>query len=467
MIPKFQKVITILLSAFFLVFSLSAPSLANQTTNDSSPFIIESVFQSGDNINDQVLRLEGSKTVFDLGIDDEGNFFIKTETKFGDKKEDPKGMTVSSSADLDIQSIMDQEFETLPEDQLQQRSLTPKYAELTELASSESVAVEDEPGYSYAPSDEEDVEAPEAFGTSGIPYTGSRVLGGTTNPAQAYPYRRAGKLYMAIGGNTYNYICSASMIGRSLLITAAHCVHDYGKKGNGWARKVKFVPAKNSTSEPYTFFESSQYLIPTSYYNGTDTCTTRGVVCNNDIALVALRNNSRGQQAGNLTGWFGYGWNGYSYAIPSSNFQGVFGNKRFASITQLGYPGSLDSGQRMQINTAYGALKASGNLRNTWLGSNMTGGSSGGPWLVNFGITPSGTQYGSATVRNVVVGVTSWGYTDRRIQMQGASWFGQNREFPNGSYGSRGAGNIGKLVYDACDNPAFSGWKLQSRGRCR
>ncbi len=90
MIPKFQKVITILLSAFFLVFSLSAPSLANQTTNDSSPFIIESVFQSGDNINDQVLRLEGSKTVFDLGIDDEGNFFIKTETKFGDKKEDPK-----------------------------------------------------------------------------------------------------------------------------------------------------------------------------------------------------------------------------------------------------------------------------------------------------------------------------------------------------------------------------------------
>ncbi len=270
MIPKFQKVITILLSAFFLAFSLSAVSLANQTTNDSSPTIIESVFQSGDNINDQVLRLEGSKTVFDLGVDEEGNFFIKTETKLGQKKEDSKGMTVSSSADLDIQSIMDQEFETLPEDQLQERSLTPTYAELTELASSESVVVEDEPGYNYAPSDEEDVEAPEAFGTSGIPYTGSRVLGGTSNPAQAYPYRRAGKLYMAIGGNTYNYICSASMIGRSLLITAAHCVHDYGKKGNGWARKVKFVPAKNSTSEPYTFFESSQYLIPTSYYNGTE-----------------------------------------------------------------------------------------------------------------------------------------------------------------------------------------------------
>ena len=124
MIPKFQKVISILLSAFFLVFSFSAPSFANQATNDNSQVIIQSVSQSGENINDQVLRLEGSNTVFDLGIDDEGNFFIKTETKLGDGG---KGMTVSSSADLDIQSYMDQEFETLPEEQLQERSLIPSF----------------------------------------------------------------------------------------------------------------------------------------------------------------------------------------------------------------------------------------------------------------------------------------------------------------------------------------------------
>ena len=93
----------------------------------------------------------------------------------------------------------------------------------------------------------------------------------------------------------------------------------------------------------------------------------------------------------------------------------------------------------------------------------MTGGSSGGPWLVNFGDNAVGGTYGSASVRNVVVGVTSYGNSQQR---QGSSWFGQNVEFPNSAYGTRGAGNIGKLVYDACDNPALPAWMLQSKGRC-
>lgn len=44
-------------------------------------------------------------------------------------------------------------------------------------------------------------------------------------------------------------------------------------------------------------------------------------------------------------------------------------------------------------------------------------------------------------------GVTSWGYTDVAIKLQGASYFGVNKEFPD-TYGSRGAGNIAKLLYD-------------------
>ena len=73
---------------------------------------------------------------------------------------------------------------------------------------------------------------------------------------------------------------------------------------------------------------------------------------------------------------------------------------------------------------------------------------------------------GSAAIRNTIVAVTSWGYTDKKIQVQGASWFGQNAEFTKSAYGSRGAGNIGKLVYDACDNAAISGWQLQAKGFC-
>lgn len=374
--------------------------------------------------------------------------------------------TGSSTATSDAanQSFRNQQFNTLPESQLKSRmprdsvqAPTSAPANLS-LITGNSGAVK---GSTNAANMSTQGNVPSAFGTSNIPHSSSRVLGGTANPAQGTYYRRTGKLYMAFGGNTYNYQCSASMIGKSLLITAAHCVHDYGKGAAGWAKKVKFVPAKDNALEPYQYFESTQFRIATTYFNGTDTCTQAGVVCNNDIALVALGNNPSGQQAGNLTGWYGYGWNGYSYATPTAAYQGVFGNKLFASITQLGYPASFDSGTKMQINTAYGAFYGSGNLKNTWLGSPMTGGSSGGPWMVNFGENAAGGAYGSANVRNVVVGVTSYGNSEQR---QGASWFGQNVQFPDAAYGTRGAGNIGKLVYDACDNP--SGWKLQSLGRC-
>ncbi|MFN6482503.1 MULTISPECIES: trypsin-like serine peptidase [unclassified Nostoc] len=380
-----------------------------------------------------------------------------------------RSLTVSS--DSVNQSYRTGQFNTLPEKQLKSRMPISSVKPPANAAFSTGtiIGTPGAVGSNNGQSQQNEqldlpINTPLSFGNSKLPYTTSRVLGGTTNPAQNNYYRRAGKLYMAVGGTTYNYICSASMIGKSLLITAAHCVHDYGKGSNGWVKKVKFVPAKNNSSEPYLSFESTQYIIPTAYFNGTDTCTQTGVVCNNDIALVALNNNSSGQQAGNLTGWFGYGWNGYSYAVPAAAYQSVFGNKLFASITQLGYPGSFDSGLRMQINTAYGAYYATGNLKNTWLGSAMTGGSSGGPWLVNFGEDASGGDYGSSNVRNSVVGVTSYGNSE---QQMGSSWFGQNQQFPNAAYGTRGAGNIGKLVYDACDNPALSAWQLQSKGRCR
>ena len=67
------------------------------------------------------------------------------------------------------------------------------------------------------------------------------------------------------------------------------------------------------------------------------------------------------------------------------------------------------------------------------------------------------------TPQNAVVGVTSWGYTDNGIKIQGASMFAINAEFRNAKYGIRGGGNIGALVDFACE----SGWGLQALGYCR
>jgi hypothetical protein len=366
-----------------------------------------------------------------------------------------RGKSSTVSSDTANSSYRTSQFTTLPEKQLKSRM--PKDTVKAPANSSSSNPILGKPGAANFSSNPGD--SPSSFGTSNVPYSASRVIAGRNS----FPNRVTGKLYMAFGGTVYNFVCSGSLIGRSLVVTAAHCVHNYGQQANGWATRVKFVPAKSNSTEPYGFFESSQYVIPTSYYNGTDTCSQTGVVCNNDIALIALSNNSANKQAGDLVGFYNYGWNGYSYAVPAAAYQGVFGNKLFASITQLGYPASHDSGLVLQINTAYGAFLGSGNLKNTWLGSAMTGGSSGGPWLVNIGVNANGGVYGSSNIRNVVVGVTSYGNGDQRM---GSSWFGQNVEFPNAAYGSRGAGNIGALVYDACDNPSF-GWNLQNLGRCR
>lgn len=84
----------------------------------------------------------------------------------------------------------------------------------------------------------------------------------------------------------------------------------------------------------------------------------------------------------------------------------------------------------------------------------MTGGSSGGPWLVNFGTVPSidsGANLGNYSLPNVVVGVTSYGYSDVGLNVQGASFFGQNHEFPAPDYGGYGAGNIGALLQTMCN----------------
>ena len=58
----------------------------------------------------------------------------------------------------------------------------------------------------------------------------------------------------------------------------------------------------------------------------------------------------------------------------------------------------------------------------------MTGGSSGGPWVQNFGDPRSDAPTGTRNLtRNAVVGVTSYGFLDPNVKVLGASGF--NAEF--------------------------------------
>jgi len=91
---------------------------------------------------------------------------------------------------------------------------------------------------------------PRAFGTIKIPYTTKRVavsiLGASTVAAQvpvtSYPYRATGKMVVTDGADDFD--CTAALIRRGLLLTAAHCIQNYGQGAAGKADAVQWIPAE-------------------------------------------------------------------------------------------------------------------------------------------------------------------------------------------------------------------------------
>jgi hypothetical protein len=120
------------------------------------------------------------------------------------------------------------------------------------------------------------------------------------------------------------------------------------------------------------------------------------------------------------------GYNGYGFVNGLTH------------ITQVGYPSCLDNGVLMERNDSQGSVSRSLSS-NTIIGSLMCGGSSGGPWLNNFGIRPTLTGQINSTAfeSNVVVGVTSWLSMNQSVNKMGASPFTSN--------------NIASLVTTACN----------------
>ena len=260
----------------------------------------------------------------------------------------------------------------------------------------------------------------EDWGTNNHPFTTERADLYSLGTNKNYPYRAAGKLFFNISGSTY--ICSASMIKRGIVVTAAHCVANYGQSQfySGW----QFVPAYKNGNAPYGTWSVKQAWVLTAYYNGTDGCAVYGIICPDDVAVLILKQQS-GDYAGSTTGWFGY-WYG-----------GGFTSNGLTQITQLGYPAGLDNDAYMERTDSYGYTNSS-DSNDTIIGTNMNGGSSGGPWVANFGLPSAltGETNGSFPQSNVVIGVTGWGYTSTGPKEAGASPFT--------------SGNIQGLITSAC-----------------
>lgn len=274
------------------------------------------------------------------------------------------------------------------------------------------------------PKPEDPAIIPLEFGTASHPYNTHRVDNrkNRNNVSRHRPYRSVGQLFFTDGGTSF--LCSAALIKRGIIVTAAHCVAEFG--ASRFFSDWQFIPAAFDDTAPFGIWDIQEAYVMTSYFDGTDDCAVSGVVCTNDMAVLAAIPQS-GSYPGDSTGWLRFGWNGNGFT-----------DDNLALISQLGYPSSHDQGKRMQQSDSQ-AFVDTGLSNNIIFGGRQTGGSSGGPLLVNLGRLgelDQEAELGDGERRNMVVGVVSWGYFEQTIKQQGASPFTSD--------------NILKLVRKAC-----------------
>lgn len=252
-----------------------------------------------------------------------------------------------------------------------------------------------------------------------LPFSTSRVF--PNQAVSTYPYSAAGRLYFSDPVTKGNYLCSASVIAPRIVLTAGHCVAKPSTVASAryFYTNFNFVPAMNGTQAPFGTWTAARALVSSIWMNSS------GSVPNaQDVALLIITDqqvSGANRRIGDVTGTLGTATGALS---PNQ-------------VTMLGYPGSFDSGTRMAVTFAGSSQSVQPNT--AIYGSSFTGGSSGGPWVQNFGTLALGQSIPFGTL-NAVVGVTSFGPATGRPNYLGAS-----NLMPTGV-----TGGFGDMLKSAC-----------------
>ncbi len=238
---------------------------------------------------------------------------------------------------------------------------------------------------------------PSAAGTHSQYYSSSRLI--PMDARHTYPYSASGKIFFQDSGQ--NFICSGSVIDRRLVVTAGHCVHSGSGGDSGFFDNVIFVPAWHEGDAPFGMWAATWIGTTPSWAGGSG-----GVPNAADFAIFEVAEQEIDSEV-----------------LPIGDVVGTYGFKTDAlqrnHVKIIGYPGSFDNGNIMhEVDTGDAALAEN----NTVLyGSDMTGGSSGGPWLQNFGERAVGQPTGVDGEMNTIVGITSYGFVSTQPKVQGSS----------------------------------------------
>ena len=193
----------------------------------------------------------------------------------------------------------------------------------------------------------------------------------------SYPYSAVVKIFFSDGGD--DYVCSGAVWPSRSVLTAGHCV--YNDQTNRYHTNVVVVPQYFNGQSPYGTFQATNLLTTEGWQQGDFSY---------DLGLIQIADKG-GTKISTYTGFLGGRWN----VTPVQHF------------TIIGYPaGRPFNGETQQICQTSFAHKDTGPApAPDGAGCDLTGGSSGGPWIIRFS--------GKGGNQNQINGVTSYGYPGR------------------------------------------------------
>lgn len=191
-----------------------------------------------------------------------------------------------------------------------------------------------------------------------------------------YPISTVGKYFFTIPG-AGNYVCSATAINRSTIVTAGHCVAA-GDNATFYTNRL-FCPSYSSGADPTFGCWGVAYAVSSGpwFTSGNP---------NYDYACLVMNTAGTVQanKLGNVTGWAGRAWNWPTKMLEIS----------------MGYPQAAPfDGNHIEVVAApdwYSfdwGVSTGGVGASKFMANDLTGGSSGGPWLLGYQSQALGTEY--------------------------------------------------------------------------
>ena len=227
--------------------------------------------------------------------------------------------------------------------------------------------------------------------------------------APVYPYTAIGKVFFTIG--TSNFVCSASTSRPHLVLTARHCVFDTPTQT--FATNVMFFPGWHSGANP-TLGGGWPARNLATWVGGTPGGICGGGGCRFDIGYIQTFDDDGvgcgGSEGGNpiefYTGFLGF------------MFGGDYSSRHW---DELGYPQAppFDGTILIESESSTGAEDQFDNTDTVEVGSSLTGGASGGPWIISF--VP-----GAAGAINFANGVNSFKFFARPLAINSPKFLDDN-----------------------------------------